>query len=160
MARSRQRRVHEGEADDPLGILRGEGVSHHVADVVRHEVRAFDPERVEQAGNILTLCLLVVSSGRAGGEPHPAQIGGNNGVVAGKLRCKRRPHITCLTIPVKQDNRRSLSANPYREGRAIRSDVLNFETGWKRLHICGGGHRECSLEARNRPWQFCCSLYC
>src|ERR1700722_9052458 len=54
-----------------------------VADVVRHEVRALDPECVEQAGNILTLCLLVVSSGRAGREPHPAQIGSNDGMVAG-----------------------------------------------------------------------------
>ena len=26
----------------------------------------------------------------------------------------------------------------------------------KRLHICGGGHRERSLEARNRLRQFCC----
>ena len=112
MARSWQRRVHEGEADDPVGILCSERVSHHVADVVRHEVRALDPEHVEQAGNILTLCLLVVSSGRTSGEPHPAQIGGDNGMVVGELRCERRPHIAGLSIPVKQDDCRSLAADP------------------------------------------------
>ena len=42
---------------------------------------------------------------------------------------------------MKQDDSRSLSADPYRQGRAVRNDVLNFETGWKRLHICGGGHQ-------------------
>jgi hypothetical protein len=126
----------------------------HVADVVRHEARALDPECVEQAGDILTLCLLIVSSSRAGGEPHPA--GGNDGMVAGELRGERSPHIACLSIPVKQDDSRSLFADPYRQGRAIRSDVLNFEAGWKRLNICGGGHQHTFLAARDRRRQFCC----
>jgi hypothetical protein len=108
---------------------------------MRHEVRALDPECVEQAGNILTLCLLVVSSSRAAREPHPAQIGGDNSMVMGELRCERHPHIAGLTIPVEQDNCWSLAAHPYRQSRAVRIDVLNSKACWKRLHICGGGHQ-------------------
>jgi hypothetical protein len=90
---------------------------------MRHEVRALDPERVEQAGNVLTLCLLVVAAFRTSGGPHPTQIGGNNGTVMGELRCERRPHFAGFTISVEQDNCWSLAADPYGQGRAIRIDV-------------------------------------
>ena len=86
--------------------------THHVADVMRHEVRALDPERVEQAGNVLTLCLLVVAAFRTSGEPHPTQIGGDNRLVMGELRCERRPHVAGLTISVEQDDCWSLAADP------------------------------------------------
>ena len=155
---SSQRRAKNPAA---LGLLfsadcKSDGTSAVLAGAVRYEVGALDPECIEQAGDILTLCLLVVSSGSAGGEPHPAKIRGNNSMIAGKLRRERRPHIACLSIPVKQDDSGSLSADPYRQGRAIRSDVLDFEPGWKRLHISGGGHQHTFLAARNCGRQFCC----
>ena len=82
-------------------------------------------------------------------------------MVAGKLSGERRPHIACLSISVKQDDGRSLSTDPYRQGRdrqgrAVRSDVLNFEIGRKRMHICGGGHQHTFLGASDRRRQFWC----
>lgn len=59
-------------------------------------------------------------------------------------------------LPVKQDDRRALSADPDREGRAIRDDVLNLKAGWKWPHICDGGHRHTFLAVRNRRRQFYC----
>ena len=82
----RQRCVHQGEPGYPVRVLGGERVSDHIADVVGDEVHPFNPERVENASDILALCLLVVSTGGTNGEPHAAQVGGNNRVVVGKVR--------------------------------------------------------------------------
>ena len=52
MADPRQRRVHDDPPGDPLGKLGGEGVAHHVADVVGHEGGLVDAETVEQARDV------------------------------------------------------------------------------------------------------------
>ena len=50
---------------DAIGILGGKGVADHVADVVGDKVGLVDLQRVEHAGNILALRLLVVAACRA-----------------------------------------------------------------------------------------------
>jgi hypothetical protein len=57
-----QWRVHHDPARDPRRILRGEGVAHHVADVVGDEVGGLDLEPVEHARDIVALRLLVVTA--------------------------------------------------------------------------------------------------
>ena len=112
---------------------------------MRDEISLFDPERVEQAGNILTLCLLVVSTLGASGEPHPAQVGSDNRMVVGKLRREWCPHVAGLAITVEQDGRRSLTTDPHMQRRAIRPNVLGLEPVWEWLHACRCSHRNSSM---------------
>ena len=79
-----QRCVHQDEPGYPVRVLGGERVSDHVADVVRDEVRPFNPERVENASHIPALCLLVVSTGGTNREPHATQVG--NDIVWSRAR--------------------------------------------------------------------------
>src|SRR5262245_39711936 len=50
-----ERRVDQDEARNALRKLRGESVPHHIADIVRDEIRAFDLERIEYASHIVSL---------------------------------------------------------------------------------------------------------
>ena len=135
-----QRCVHQGEPGYPVRALGGERVSDHIADVVGDEVHPFNSERIENASDILALRLLVVSTGGTNGEPHAAQVGGDNRVVVGKLRRQGCPHVAGLAIAVQQDDRRSLAADPHIQGRAIRLNVLGPEPSGKRLHVTRGWH--------------------
>jgi hypothetical protein len=58
--------IHDRPARDPCRILGGEGVAHHVADVMGDELGPVDGETVEHAGDILALRLLVVAAGGMG----------------------------------------------------------------------------------------------
>src|SRR5882724_10855442 len=60
---ARKRRVDQHEARHAIAIPRGEGIPNHVADVMGHERSALDLERIEDAGNVGGLRLLVVTAG-------------------------------------------------------------------------------------------------
>ena len=57
-AHARQRGVDEDKARHAVAMLRGEGVTHHVADVVGHQRCGFDVKRVQYAGNVAALRFL------------------------------------------------------------------------------------------------------
>jgi len=57
---ARQRGIHEDEPDDAIRILRGERIPDHVADVMGHDIRLLNAERVEKPGDVAALRLLVV----------------------------------------------------------------------------------------------------
>ena len=39
---TRERSVHQDETADAVGVLRSEGIAHHVADVMRHKIGFVD----------------------------------------------------------------------------------------------------------------------
>ena len=70
-----QRRIDQHEARDPLRMLRREGVADHVADVVRDEVGALDLQRIEHAGDVAGLRLLVEAASGLDESPMPRRSG-------------------------------------------------------------------------------------
>src|SRR5258707_1336452 len=49
---SGQRRIQQREFGDAVGILGGEGIADHIADVMGDEVGSLNMQRIEQAGDI------------------------------------------------------------------------------------------------------------
>src|SRR5712671_1787087 len=99
---SGQRRVDENETRDSVGILRRKSIADHVADIMRDEVGAVDFQLIKYACHIAGLRLLVKASGGLGGEAHSSQVRHHYGMIARKVGCHGRPHVTRLTITVKQ----------------------------------------------------------
>ena len=60
-----KRCIDQDESSHAIRVLGRERIADHVADVVRHEVDLRDLERVEHAGDVVALRLLVVAVGRA-----------------------------------------------------------------------------------------------
>jgi len=56
----RQRGIHEDEPDDAIRILPGERIPEHVADVMGHDIRLLNAERVEKPGDVAALRLLAL----------------------------------------------------------------------------------------------------
>jgi hypothetical protein len=121
---------------------------------VGDKVCPIDLECVEHTSDIVALGLLVVPALGTGGEPHPAQVGHNHGMVGGKLRREGNPHVAGLTITVKQDRGGSLTADPHMYNRPIRRNILGSEPGWKGLHICASGHDHIFRDAIKPGHQF------
>ena len=63
-ADARQRRIDDDEPADPRGILGGQRIPHYVPDIVGHEVGLIDLEGVQDAGDVVSLGLLVIAPGR------------------------------------------------------------------------------------------------
>ena len=122
-----QRRVDEDEARHTLRMLDGKGVADHVADIVGDEIGAVDLQRVEHAGDIAGLGLLVVAALGLGRQAEAAQIGHDHGVVAGKVVGHRRPHVAGFAVTVQQDDGRSRAADADVDRRAVGLDVLRLE---------------------------------
>jgi hypothetical protein len=139
---ARQRRIHDDEAGDPLRVLRREGVADHVAEVVGDEVGLVDPQRVQDAGDVVSLRLLVVAVGGTRRARHPAQVGSDNGVATGEVRRQRSPHVARLAIAVQEDHRGALAADPDMDDRALRLDLPGAEVRGKRLNLRRGGQRQ------------------
>ena len=73
-ADTRKRRIDDHEFSYPVRILGGKGISDHIADVVRYKIDFVDLQRIEHAGHVLRLGLLVVTAGRPRGQPEAAQV--------------------------------------------------------------------------------------
>ena len=61
------------------GYCAANAIADHVADVVGDEIGAVDLERIEHAGDVAGLRLLVVAAGGLRGEAHAAQVGHDDG---------------------------------------------------------------------------------
>ena len=114
-----QRRVHDGEAGDPLRVLRRQRIADHVADVVGDQRRPRDAERIEQPGHVLPLGLLVVAALGPPGVAHAAQVGDDDAVRRGQFRRERRPHVAGLAIAVQQQHGGPVAAGPHMQGGAV-----------------------------------------
>ena len=80
-ADARQRRVDDNPVHHPRGILRGERIADHVADVVRDQRGAIDLQSVHDARDVAGLRLLVIAARRMRRQTDAAQIGNNNGAI-------------------------------------------------------------------------------
>ena len=67
-------------------------------------------ERVEHAGDVAGLRLLVEAAGGLGRQTQAAQVRHDHGVVAREIDGHRRPHVAGLAVAVQQHDRRSASA--------------------------------------------------
>ena len=118
---ARQRRVDHDPFGHALGILRGERIADHVADVVRDEVGLVDVERVHHRGDVGGLrssCRSRLSG--CDERPMPRRSGTIDGVVVRKRRRERRPHVAGVAKAVQQDDRRPLAADADMDRRAVR----------------------------------------
>jgi hypothetical protein len=129
MPGSEQRRVHDDPARDLRRILRGEGVAHHVADVVGDQLGLVDPEPVEDARHVVALRFLVVAALGMGRQAHAAQVGHDDRASVDQRRCKRRPHVVGVAEAVQHDDRRALAADPRMDGGAVGFDLLDTHAG-------------------------------
>ncbi len=105
------------------------------------EVGSLNMQRIEQAGDIAALGFLVVATRRARRETHAAQIRHDDGVIAREIRRQRRPHIAGIGKAMEQDDRRSMTANPYMQDGLVGGNFLNAKFRRKRLHLCHGRQR-------------------
>jgi hypothetical protein len=147
-----ERRVDDDEPLDPPGVLRGERVAHHVADVVGDQINRPEFQCVEHAGDVVALRLLVVAAGGPGREAHPAEVGHDDRVVRRQLRGERRPHVAGLAVAMEQHDRGTAAADPHVEGRSVGRDLPDAEARRERLHLRrGGGHGERARAGEHRP---------
>ena len=108
---ARDRRVHQHKLRHLLRILRNEGIAHHVANIVGDNIGLFDLQRLQHAGDILALRLLVIAFRRLGGETHAAQVRHDDRVITDKVGRKRLPHVAGLAITMQQHHSRPLAAD-------------------------------------------------
>ena len=142
-----QRRIDDDPFGDAVGILRGERIADHVADVVRHEIGLLDVELVHHHGDVDALRFLVVAAGRLGRETHPAQVGNDDSVVLVKRLGERRPHVAGVGKAVQEHDRRSVAADADMQRGAVHRDALDLEIRRKRHD--GGKSRRCAEHHRD-----------
>ena len=144
MANSRQRRIDHDPARDTLGILCGQRVTHHVADVVGDEIGLLDFQMVHYSrdvGRLVYLCVARVGMCR---ETHAAQVGNDHGVILRQHRGDRSPHIAGIAKAVKHDDGRPMATDAHIQRRAIRGDVRGVERSRKRCDARLG--RQCKTQ--------------
>ena len=101
----------------------------------------FDLQSIEHACNVMRLRFLVVTAFGAGRQPYAAQIGCDDGVVAGEFRRQRPPHIAGLSIAMEQDDRWPLTTDTDMEGCAVCLDFLGAKVSRLRLNLRRSGQR-------------------
>jgi hypothetical protein len=121
--------IDQDEARHAAWILRRQGIADHVADIVGDKVDLVDAQRIEHARHVDALCLLVKASRGLGGQPHAAQIGHHDGVVARKIDRHGRPHIARLAIAMQQQHRGPGSSRSHVDRGAVGRDLLGAEFG-------------------------------
>jgi hypothetical protein len=116
--------------------LRGEGITHHVADIMGDEVAPLDLELVKNARDVATLRFLVVAIFGMRREAHPAQVRNDDRVIVHQRRRQGCPHVSGVAEAVQTNDRRSLATDPDVDRRAIGCDLLGAETGREFLNPC------------------------
>ena len=125
-------------ARDTIGILRRERVAHYIADIVRDQIRLFDLQAIQHAGDIAALRFLVITGFRMRGEAQTAQVRNDHRVIARKLSRQGRPHVAGVGEAVQHDDGGSLAADPDVNGCAVGLNFFCLETRRKRLNpSCG-----------------------
>jgi hypothetical protein len=104
-----QKRIHQHDAVDLGGILRGISVSDHQPDIVASDAHALMSKRGGESMDVLRHCLLVVASSGFCGLSESAQIGRDDCVRLGKLGDQRQPHVARLCVAMQKDDRLTLA---------------------------------------------------
>jgi hypothetical protein len=138
-ADARQRRIDDDEPADPRGILSGERIPHYVPDIVGHEVGLVDLEGVQDAGDVVSLGLLVIAPGRPRGESHAAKVRNDHRVPRCQSGGECAPHVARLTVAMQQDHGRPYSTGSDEQGCPIGRDLVRAKAGRKRHHLRGSG---------------------
>ena len=133
-----QRRVDHHPARDAVGILRGERIAYHVADVVRHEIGFPDSEMVHDARDVERLVLFRVAGVGMGREAHAAQVGRDDGVILREHGGGRRPHVARVGEAVQHDDGWAASPDADMQCRAVRRYVFGAKVG-REGHDGSGG---------------------
>ncbi len=135
-----QERVHQHDAVDLGGILRGVGVGDHQPDVVTGDAHMLVAERGGERVDVLRHGLLVVALLGLGGLAEAAQIGRDDGVGLGELRNQRQPHVAVLGVAVQQEDRLALPGDQVVELYAIDVGEAALDCGLARGKRGCGGH--------------------
>src|SRR3989449_10985401 len=101
-----------------------------------------DLERVEYGVDVARLGLLVVATGRVGGEAHAAQIWHDDGVVARQPGGERRPYVARLSVAVEQHDCRPLPADAHEDLCTAGRDRSGLEVGRERGDLGSGRRRQ------------------
>jgi hypothetical protein len=102
--------VDDGEPAHPLGVIGSEGVSGPHADVVADHVEPVVPERGHQRDQIGGQRAGVVTVVGLVGEPGPARVDGDDGVLAGEREHHFPPGVPGLWPPADQQQRWAVPA--------------------------------------------------
>ena len=98
----RQWGVHHDPASDPVAVLCGECIPDHVADIVRDKSElSIEAELMEHRGDIPGLAFLIVALFGVRREAHAAEVRHDDGMIVGKLRRERCPHIPSVAEAVQ-----------------------------------------------------------
>ena len=108
-------------------VLGGEGIAHHVADIVGDEIDLADLQVVQHARNVVSLGLLVVAPGRMCGQAHAAQVRHDDEVVTREIGRERCPHVAGLAIAVQEHDSGAGAAHADVERRSVGRDVALHE---------------------------------
>lgn len=128
------RDVEEGESAGGPGVVGGEGVGDHRADVVARDVGPFQAEVGEQGPDVGGHRLLVVSALRLGGAAHAAQVHGDHPVAAGQGGHHLVPLPPGLRPAAEQDERLAAAALHVVQAGAVDLGVVAGEAA-----VEGGG---------------------
>src|SRR5262249_22978323 len=106
-----KRSVH---CDPPVywvGELRGERVTHHVADVMGNERGPVCLELIENLCDVAGLTRLLVPVFWMRRESHAAKIGDDNGVILNQNLSERLPHVAGVAEAMQQQHCRTRPAD-------------------------------------------------
>src|SRR6266481_7025951 len=98
----RDRCVHNNQPRNLVGVHRGVGVCHHIADVVSNNKCFVVSQRGHNGAHILGLSLLLVAVGRLGGAPNATEIRHHYRMVLHEICGQRSPRITIFCVPMDE----------------------------------------------------------
>src|SRR5262245_12085475 len=147
-AKPGKRCVHDGPPVHAVWELGGERVTHHIADVMRHERDSACLELIENPRDVASLTRLLVPALRMRRQSHAAKIGNDDGVILDQDLSERLPHVAGVAEAVQQQygGTRPADANVQRGSR--HGHLARLEVRQKRLDLgeCSSG--EASNEHR------------
>src|SRR6266436_3055598 len=109
------------EALDLIGINRGVGVCHHVANVVSDHRCFVVSQRSHNGTNILGLSLFIVAIGSFGGTPNATEIRHYHRVVLHEICGQRSPRIAIFSVPMDEHHYGPASSPTSKNARPIRA---------------------------------------
>src|SRR6266567_8315164 len=100
-------RVHNDQPLNLIGVDRGVGVRHHIADVVSNNKCLVVSQRCHNGAHIFGLSLLVVATVGLGGSPNAAEVRHHYRMVLHEVSSEWSPRIAILRIPVDEEHHRA-----------------------------------------------------
>ena len=138
---SGQGRVDDDPFADPVRILSGECVAHHVADIMGDKRGLLNVEFVQHRRRCRWPGFSCHSRLRIRRIAHPAQVRHDNRVIPDQHLGERCPHVAGVAKAVQQDDGRSFPAGTHIDRGAVGLDLLGPHFGRKFFDPCVRGLR-------------------